>query len=41
MSVFVAAGPAEILRSVQKDRALLEMVQKQVAELLVKTGGLY
>ncbi|XP_065207959.1 peroxisome assembly protein 10-B-like [Planococcus citri] len=39
MSVFVAAGPAEILRAVQKDRILLDLVEKQVAELVLKIGG--
>ena len=39
MAVFVAAGPAEILRAVQKDRILLDLVEKEVAGLVLKIGG--
>lgn len=38
-SVFVNAGPAEILRAVQKDTILVDLIEKQLSDLLIKSKG--
>lgn len=40
VSVFVPSGPAEILRAVQKDRLLYELIEKHLTNILLKIGGI-
>ncbi len=36
---FVGAGPAEILRAVQKDRILVDVLEKQLNNLAIRLCG--
>lgn len=39
MAVFVPPGPAEILRAVQKDQILHDLIDKQLTNLVIKSLG--
>lgn len=39
MAIFVPSGPAEILRAVQKDQVLHDLIDKQITNVVIKSLG--
>lgn len=39
MTLFIQSGPAEVLRAVQKDQILFELIEKKISTLLIKIFG--